>query len=163
MPDKFDVKDTGQREQFNTGSKRETGDKERFDFISFIGMWRLSIHLAKGAKKYGEHNWALGQPTSRLFASAFRHLMWAMMGKKDEDHLMACVFNLFSIAHVEYWIEQGELDESLDDFAYGQSPHLLRRRMEQEQQDYEPGFDDGTYDEPYNSLFNYPVDDDLPF
>ena len=105
MPDKFDVKDTGQREQFNTGSKRDTGDKERFDFISFIGMWRLSIHLAKGAKKYGDHNWEKGMPASQMINHAIRHIYLWLQGDDTEDHLSHSTFNLMAVVHFEETME----------------------------------------------------------
>lgn len=115
MPsDGFVVKDSGEREGFTTGSVRDTDDgKPRYDLISHHGLRRLADHMAKGAVKYGDRNWELGQPTDRFYASLFRHLMAWRDGETSEDHLAAVVFNAFGIIHMEEEVEAGTLPPTL--------------------------------------------------
>lgn len=98
----YQTKDSGKREEFDTGSKRDTqDDKPRFDLVGIEGLTRLANLMARGAKKYGENNWRLGQPTSRYFASLLRHAYQWASGDDSEDHLAAVCFNAFGIMHVE--------------------------------------------------------------
>lgn len=98
----FITKDSGNRESFSTGSLRDTNEgKPRYDLISIHGLKRVSHLMARGAKKYGERNWEKGQPASRFYESAFRHLISYREGDRSEDHLAAVVFNIFGIIHME--------------------------------------------------------------
>jgi hypothetical protein len=106
----YETKDSGERVEFETGSRRDTEvGKPRYDLIGKHGLLamakyleggefeaaesvretckelaegveldkmdkkylemfvRLADLLERGAKKYGEHNWSKGQPTSRSF------------------------------------------------------------------------------------------------
>lgn len=98
-----EVKDSGERENFKDGSRRDTQKgKGRFDLIPPILMFRLAKHYENGAVKYGDDNWKLGQPSSRYMSSALRHIFGYIAGKRDEDHLVAAIWNLISIM----WNEQ---------------------------------------------------------
>ncbi len=98
----FKTKDSGARQSFESGAKRDTQEgKPRFDLISPFMMTRLASLMERGAVKYGEWNWEKGMPFSRFFASAFRHLMQYWKGDRDEDHLAAVIFNLMAIIHFE--------------------------------------------------------------
>jgi hypothetical protein len=114
---KFDkVKDSGSRQQFHTGSKRDTNEgKPRFDLITPIGLHRLAMHYANGAKKYGDRNWEKGQPLSRYIESAERHLFKMKLGYTDEDHESALVWNILGYIHTKTMIETGVLSKELDD------------------------------------------------
>lgn len=100
---KFDsVKDSGQRQSFNTGAVRDTQDgKPRYDLIPATALKRLAIHYANGAKKYGDRNWEKGIPASRCLASTMRHLFDWVLGDRSEDHLSAVLFNIMAIIHWE--------------------------------------------------------------
>ena len=116
MPKYDDVKDSGKRQEFGTGSRRDTQEgKGRPSLISPHGLWRLARHYESGAKKYGDHNWAKGQPVSRYLDSIFRHLIKYLGGARDEDHLAAIAWNAMAIIDHEERIERGLLDESLND------------------------------------------------
>ena len=109
----FIVKDSGNRERFDTGAVRDTAnDKPRPDLISPFFLMRLGEHLRKGANKYTEWNWAKGIPSSRCFESCIRHLMQYAMGKRDEDHLSAAAFNIMAIIHNEETEGKAALVES---------------------------------------------------
>ena len=111
-----DVVDSGEREEFDTGSVRDTRDgKGRYDLVSSIGLRRLALHYENGAKKYGEHNWELGQPVSRYLDSGIRHFFKYLRGLRDEDHLAASAWNAFAAIHTIQKVADGELPKELDD------------------------------------------------
>jgi hypothetical protein len=117
----FVVKDSGAREEFQTGSRRDTRNgKGRFDLISPIALKRLAQHYEKGAVKYGDRNWELGQPLSRYLDSGIRHLFAWLEGDRTEDHLSACAWNCFAYVHTEERVRRGELPAALDDMPKGE-------------------------------------------
>lgn len=120
------IKDSGQRQDFDTGSKRDirTG-KGRFDLLPALAIARLAQHFEGGAQKYGDRNWEKGQPLSRYLDSAMRHTFKYLMGLRDEDHLIAACWNLMCLAHTEVLIKSGQLPQSLDDL-----PPVLSQQTE---------------------------------
>lgn len=118
--DKFDkVIDSGERQEFATGSARDTRDgKGRFDLIPTYPLRRLAIHYENGAKKYGSWNWILGQPLSRYLDSAERHIQAIKEGLTDEDHISAVSWNMFSFLATKKLIDDGQLPKELDDVVY---------------------------------------------
>lgn len=98
----FITKDSGEREGFGTGSVRDTQDgKPRFDLIPPGPYRRLAMLYARGAEKYGDSNWQLGQPTSRTIASLERHVQDWKGGDKVEDHMAAVAWNALNIMFYE--------------------------------------------------------------
>lgn len=94
----FITKDSGKREEFPTGSKRDSrAGKGRFDLIPALPLWRLAKLYERGAIKYGDNNWEKGQPSSRYFDSCMRHLVSYLSGMRDEDHLAAVAWNAFGM------------------------------------------------------------------
>lgn len=126
-PEKFThVKDSGKRQEFDTGSRRDTAEgKGRPDLIPTLLLERLGQHFENGARKYGDNNWQKGQPLSRYYASAFRHLLKVRDGKEDEDHLTAAIWNLQAIMWTLEEIREGRLPDSLLDL-----PFAFRRDAE---------------------------------
>ena len=113
------VKDSGKREEFSTGSKRDTREgKGRFDLIPTYPLRRLAKHYENGAKKYGDHNWSRGQQLSRYLDSCMRHLMGVLEGATDEDHAAAVAWNMFAYIATCQWIEEGKLPAELDDLGH---------------------------------------------
>lgn len=109
------VKDSGKRQEFETGSKRDTNEgKPRYDLITPIALYRLAMHYTNGAKKYGDRNWEKGQPLARYIESAERHLQKLKMGITDEDHESALVWNIMAYMHTKTLIELGEMPKELD-------------------------------------------------
>lgn len=76
---------------------------------------RDARHLENGAKKYGDRNWEKGQPLSRYYDSAIRHLNKYLMGLRDEDHLAAARWNIAAIMHTEEMIKLDLLPAELSD------------------------------------------------
>ena len=111
-----EVKDSGKRQEFTTGSVRDTQDgKPRYDLIPEDALCRLAMHYTHGATKYGDNNWQKGQPLSRYFSSLLRHVHSAHQGKVDEDHLAAVAWNAFAIIWTKGQIDSGNLPKELDD------------------------------------------------
>lgn len=111
-----EVKDSGKRQEFDTGSLRDTEEgKGDYSLLPWIALRRFAIHLQNGAKKYGKHNWRKGQPLSRYYSSAIRHLSKWFMGWDDEDHLAAALFNICAILETEELIIRSKLSKDLDD------------------------------------------------
>jgi hypothetical protein len=113
---KFVVKDSGKRQEFETGSKRDTRDgKGRYDLVSTIALRRLALVYENGAKKYGDRNWEKGQPLMRYVDSAKRHLECLVAGEPTEDHAAQVAWNMFSYIHTLALIDAGRLPCELDD------------------------------------------------
>lgn len=110
------VKDSGARQEFETGSVRDTQDgKGDYSLLPFIALSRVTIHFQNGSKKYNPHNWRKGQPLSRYFSSGMRHAVKWFMGMKDEDHLAAAIWNFMCALETEDAIRRGVLPAELDD------------------------------------------------
>lgn len=111
----FITKDSGERQEFSTGARRDIQEgKGRYDLIPAEPLKRLAQLYERGAAKYGEHNWSKGIPLSRYLDSAFRHLVNYMEGDREEDHLIAAVWNLFSLVATEERINGGHLPAELN-------------------------------------------------
>jgi hypothetical protein len=111
-----EVKDSGERREFDSGSVRDQREgKGRFDLISPVALRRLARHSENGAVKYGDRNWEKGQPLCSYLDSAMRHLQDFLEGDRTEDHLSAAAWNVFSVIHTEEMINRGLLPAELDD------------------------------------------------
>jgi hypothetical protein len=114
-----EVKDSGERRDFGTGSVRDvrTG-KGRFDLIPPIFLRRLARHVENGAVKYGDKNWELGQPLSSYLDSGMRHTVNLLALDVDEDHAAAVAWNAMAFMCTAEWIKSGMLPRELDDIGY---------------------------------------------
>lgn len=104
--DDFIIKDSGAREQFESGMVRDTAaDKVDYSLALDGPMFdRLAAHLTKGAKKYAKRNWmkASGQAEyDRFKESALRHFLQWYRGDSDEDHAAAVFFNINGAEYVK--------------------------------------------------------------
>lgn len=116
VPNHPPILDSGVREKFDTGSRRDSRDgKGRFDLLPARALTRLARHFEAGALKYGERNWEKGQPISRYMDSAIRHSFKHLQGLRDEDHLIAAAWNLLCAAETEMRINEGTLAPELND------------------------------------------------
>ena len=84
--------------------------------LSPFVLQRDAQHLEHGAEKYGARNWEKGQPVTRYWASAYRHLVLYMEGSREEDHLAAVRWNVGAIMHTEIMVERGKLPKELIDW-----------------------------------------------
>lgn len=79
---------------------------------------RLAIHYQNGAKKYDANNWRKGQPVSRYFDSANRHLWKILADQKDEDHYAALLWNLVAIIQTKIDVDRKILPKELNDYPF---------------------------------------------
>lgn len=113
---KFETKDSGKRQEFNTGAVRDIQEgKGRFDLISPLALKRLAGVYERGAVKYGDRNYEKGIPLGRFLDSAERHLNDYKEGKRDEDHMAQALWNIASLIHTEEMIYRGLLPTELND------------------------------------------------
>jgi hypothetical protein len=100
----YAVKDSGQRQQFDSGSLRDT-TTGKVDYSRVLDgplFERLAAHLTAAETKYpdyapGKPNWTLISTEEELVRyrkSAVRHFWQWYRGDTDEDHFAATVFNL---------------------------------------------------------------------
>lgn len=102
----FAVKDSGQRQQFDSGMVRDvTEGKTDYALVLDGPMFdRWAAHLTKGAEKYAKRNWMLASGDAelqRFKESAFRHFLQWYRGETDEDHGAAVFFNINGAEHVQ--------------------------------------------------------------
>lgn len=111
------LKDSGSRQQFNSGAVRDNGEgKGRFDLLSTQMLFRLAKHYENGALKYEPRNFEKGMPISRCVDAAMRHLTKYLAGWNDEDHLAAVCWNIAAIMlYEERMPELMDLPERSDD------------------------------------------------
>jgi hypothetical protein len=113
----FMVKDSGKRMDYQSGMRRDTTEgKPMYSLIDRTFLYRLAMHLTRGAEKYGRDNWRLAdsqEELDRFKDSAFRHFMQWLNGDEDEDHMAAIAFNLFAAEYVKSRLENtdGTLSE----------------------------------------------------
>lgn len=117
----FTTKDSGAREEFETGSVRDTEEgKGRYDLLPREAIHRLAGLYERGAAKYGDRNWEKGQQYSRMFSSLLRHAFQAKEGMTDEDHLAAVAWNAFALITTMERVARGELPASLNDMPWAE-------------------------------------------
>ncbi len=110
------TKDSGNRQEFSTGARRDIQEgKGRYDLMTFHALRRLAGVFERGAAKYGPHNWRKGFPLSRLLDSALRHVCEWAEGYRDEDHLGQALWNIAVLMETEEMIERGLLSKELND------------------------------------------------
>lgn len=111
----FEIKDSGERQEFGTGAVRDSQDgKPRYGLVPIEPYYRLAMHYTNGAKKYDDNNWKKGIPMSRTWESLERHVQAFKEGLKDEDHLAAIAWNAFALMwYEEKMPEMNDLAEYL--------------------------------------------------
>ena len=112
----FVVKDSGHRQEWETGARRDTeSGKGRYDLLPIRPLRRLAKHYEAGAIKYGPDNWQKGIPLMRYIDSAMRHLTQLVTREPTEDHGAAVAWNALSFMWTLERIEAGLLPKFLDD------------------------------------------------
>lgn len=121
MDDKFVVKDSGKREEFESGMVRDTADDKTDFSLPLNGPMfeRWAAHLTKGAQKYpdtkpGSPNWMLASGDAELVRfkkSAVRHFLQWYRGQTDEDHASAVFFNINGAEYVKGKLDQKDYKE----------------------------------------------------
>ena len=122
MPSEFQIKDSGEREKFESGAQRDKiKGKGRYDLISLILLERLAKWSELGIEKYECHNWRKGIPLTSYLSSASHHLGCLCEGLGDEDHAAAVVWNMQGFMWTLNEIQHKRLPANLaDDCLYAQ-------------------------------------------
>jgi hypothetical protein len=115
---KFTIKDSGERQSFESGMVRDIADDKADVELIFNGPMadRWAEHLTKGAKKYpdvslGVPNWTLARGLAELVRfrkSAVRHFRQWLRGDVDEDHAAAVFFNMNGYEYVRERMAEDE-------------------------------------------------------
>jgi hypothetical protein len=96
----YKTKDSGKRKEWKSGFRRDADEgKLRYDLIPLEMLERLAGLYTRGAEKYSDDNWKLAKEDDairRFKQSAWRHFVSWQKGDEDEDHGVACVFNIFA-------------------------------------------------------------------
>lgn len=102
----YEVKDSGERHEFEGGGQRDT-EEGKIDYTLCLDgpmFERDAIHLTKGAKKYEARNWMKFSDEAaleRAKRSAVRHMVQWLRGDVDEDHAAAVRFNINAAEYVK--------------------------------------------------------------
>ena len=116
MTEKYTTLDSGEREDYSTGARRDVRtEKGRYDLLQVFAIRRIAGVLERGAAKYGDRNFEKGIPLMRYIDSGLRHTFEVIEGKTDEDHAAQAAWNLLSFIQTEEMIKRGILPASLDD------------------------------------------------
>jgi len=113
MSEWFDVKDSGKREEYDSGMVRDTDEGKTLWHLVADGpmLKRYAEHLTKGAAKYTPRNWmkARGEEEyDRFRESAYRHFMqWYLGEGTEEDHASATLFNMNGAEYVAAMMSEG--------------------------------------------------------
>ena len=101
----YNVKDSGQRQSFDSGMVRDVAD-DKIDYSLVLDgpmFERWAAHLTAGAKKYNKRNWMLARGQAeydRFRESALRHFIQWFRGEIEEDHAAAIFFNVCGAEYV---------------------------------------------------------------
>lgn len=97
------ILDSGNRREFETGSKRDISEgKGRFDLLPWAAIMEVAKHCENGSKKYGEHNAdGYGIPTHSFADSALRHMAKYLDGWEDENHIVAAAWNVLMLIEMQ--------------------------------------------------------------
>lgn len=111
----YELKDSGKRQEFETGAKRDIQDgKGRYDLLPPAAIFAVARVFEEGCKKYGERNFEQGIPLCRYIDSALRHIFNHLEGRRDEKHIVQACWNLLAYIHTATMIERGVLPDSLN-------------------------------------------------
>lgn len=104
------IEDSGDRTAFDTGAVRDMHEgKGRLDLLPCSAILELSKHCENGALKYGERNVDKGIPQHSFIDSGLRHLFKYLRGDRDENHLVAALWNIAWAVNQE--VEKPEMQD----------------------------------------------------
>lgn len=100
---------SGNKKVFKTGAMRDSSaSKPPMVLLPYDLMDRVAVLYGKGGAEYGDNNYRLGQRSSDVFDSLQRHARAYYMGKTDEDHLAAIIWNAFCLMNNETYYRDDE-------------------------------------------------------
>lgn len=102
----FSLRKTSPVEVLGSGAKKSSnvGKARVMDVLKWLpieALERTADQYIRGVIIGGHEpeNWKKGIPSERFLDSALRHLHQYLKGDRVEDHLAACVFNVFGIMY----------------------------------------------------------------
>lgn len=110
----YRIKTSGNLTEFSSGAVRDSAvGKARMELLPMDLLKRVAVWYGLGAEKYGDNNWRKGQAKSHVMGSLMRHLTAYQMGKTDEDHLSAVIWNALCLMNTdEYLSENKEINNT---------------------------------------------------
>ena len=98
--------------------REDKSHKLRYDLIPYNMLKRLAIHYTEWAKLHWDRNreWWNIDYANKCKESARRHFMQWQMGESDEDHAMACVWNIFAYEFLRDKHEDEQIEKALEAF-----------------------------------------------
>jgi hypothetical protein len=119
----YETKDSGERQEYSTGMMRDTStNKARYDLLDLPMLARWADLMARGAEKYGAHNWKKAktqEELDRFRESAIRHFFQWFSGDTDEDHGAAVYFNIAGAEMVKAKLVAAANREMFENFKQG--------------------------------------------
>lgn len=114
----FVTKDSGEREDYDSGMRRDTQNgKPDYSLIDRPFLRRWAWLMTRGAEKYGKRNWEKAnsrEELERFEASALRHMyQWLDGDAPEEDHAAAVAFNVAAAEHVKAKLETAHRTEDV--------------------------------------------------
>jgi len=102
----MEIKDSGERQQFDSGMVRDTAENKTDYLLTRDGPMyqQWADHLTNGAKKYSKRNWMQDNgpvEMARFRESAVRHFEQWLRGDIDEDHAAAVFFNINGVEYLK--------------------------------------------------------------
>jgi hypothetical protein len=116
----FTTKDSGEREEYDSGMVRDADGATKDNFYLLIHkgvpyeeqfLTRFAQLLTRGSLKYSKRNFELGNSSDELERareSLFRHLVQYLCEDETEDHAMAICFNVMLAELVKYKMKSQE-------------------------------------------------------
>lgn len=107
--DYYRIKTTGALTEFSSGAVRDSAvGKARMELLPMDLLKRVAVWYGLGAEKYGDNNWRKGQAKSHVMGSLMRHLTAYQMGKTDEDHLSAVIWNALCLMNTDEYLSDNK-------------------------------------------------------
>lgn len=111
-----ELKDSGERRQFETGAVRDRGaGKGTPHLVPSWVVWLISRVYEDGARKYASRNWEQGMPLSNYIDSVERHLAKLKAGMRDEPHATMVAWNIIGYIFTAWMVKRGLRPAELND------------------------------------------------
>jgi hypothetical protein len=140
----YATKDSGNRQTFSTGARRDTEDDKpkfdhlpwqwatdlalaaekagetcRLDLVPVGALTRLACLYGRGAAKYGDENWRKGINLKRTWRSLMRHSVAWFLGDDSEDHMAGVMWNAVTLMETAVMVREGKLPSDISDAGPG--------------------------------------------
>lgn len=95
------IPDSGNIRKFEGGAIRDDDSKKPdYTCLAWDVVEEMTFYKMAGNTKYGKDNYLKGIPQPEFLKSAMRHLVKLIMGKTDERHDLAVIWNIMAYIEV---------------------------------------------------------------